>query len=594
MNKITKKICLVLILAIAGIASASAQRIYASELESVATASGYDLTFTLNAAATNVDVIINSTTSTDSFVIPFGAKPIGVNTVSVSSASAPNITTGAYTWEVKATGAAITAAANGDKWVKFTDETQNLLLNFYTAHGLAVDKSFESPYLGRLYVSSNYKTGTGGNGRTTSQGMYILDAALTDVTGQGDVPWTGGVSWFSGSFMSPERVQVGTDGLVYIGDAANGGVYIMNPGQYDGTYTQIFGGTATSGMYQDGSTTIGGLNYGLCISGAADSLQMVTCDRYYGTGASSNPWSLIGGQYNILSYDLGTSIPWTSDPSGVVLDAGAALNGGLSGAILNSSLLGNASGGINIVSDDRGGFFIAQNRNHNTYDATGANTSDAQNLPCLIHVSYTPAEFGNPASYEMDFNSGDPQWGIMGFMNGSNQTGMAVIDGGSTLIFGHTSTEYQIYNVDYSSGVPVLTLTDSINTPQTVGSAYSMDVDAAGNLYVLTTATTLAGYAPVTTDNTFTTPAPSSQVLNFIATGIVTPKAPQLQVYPNPVQDMAHISGVAGIESVKLIDLSGRVVMNQKQTSADIDMSGVAAGTYILFVNNTPVKITKK
>ena len=599
MSKFTKTIFLVLILALAGITSANAQRIYASELKADQTATGYDLSFTLNAPATSGEIILSPTDGSNTIVtISLAAMPIGRNTVSVDQSKVtPSVK---YTWEVKVNGAAITTAANGDDWVKFTDETANPLLNFYTAHGLAIDNNLNSPYLGRMYISSNYKTGSAGNGReSTEQGIYILDAALSDVTGQGNTAWTGGVPWFSGSFMSPERVQVGSDGMVYIGDAAIGGVWMMNPGQYDGTYTQVFGGTPASGIYQNGDATVGSLVYGLCVSGAADDLQMVTCDRYYGTGSSSNPYNLIGGMYNILSYDLGKNIPWMSDPSGVILDAGAALNGGLSGAILNNSLLGNAAGGIDIISDEQGGFFIAQNRNHNTYDASGDNTSDAQNLPCLIHISYVPPMFGNPASYEMDFNSGDPQWGIMGFMNGSNQTGMVMKDGGSKLIFAHTSTCYQIYNVDYSAGAPVLTLTDSINAPQTVGSAYSMALDVAGNLFVLTTATTLGGYAPVTSeaDNTFTTPAPSTQVLDFSGSGIITPKVAQLQVYPNPVQDVVHVNGI-GIESVKVIDLTGRIVLNvpvdKSQTSIDVNLSGVPAGNYIVLVNNTPVKIEKK
>ena len=606
MKKITTKIFFVLVLAIAGMASANAQRIYGSELKAVQTETGYNLSFTLNAPATSGEIILTETGGGNSVVsVPFGELQTGRNMVSVASSSVPD--GGTFTWAVKVSGAAITAAANGNQWVKFTDETQNLLLNFYTAHGMAVDKSFESPYLGRLYISSNYKTGTAGNGRgSTEQGMYILDAALSDVTGQGNTAWTGNVGWFSGSFMSPERVQVGNDGTVYIGDAAIGGVWMMNPSEYDGSYTQLFGGEPASGIYQNGDATVGSLVYGLYVSGAADSLKMVTCDRYYGTGTSSNPLNLIGGNYNVLEYDLGTTNPWATDPSGIVLDAGSALTGGLSGAIINNSLLGNASGGIGIVSDDHGGYFIAQNRNHNdlaTVTSPSGGPSDAQNLPCLVHVS--PSFFGN--GYYMDFNSGtdfNPTtgvgtvWSPSGFINGSNQTGMAVINGGSTLIMGHTSTCYNIFNVDYSSGVPALTLTDSITAPQTVGSAYSMAMDAAGNLYVLTTATTLAGYAPVTADNTFTTPAPSTEALNFINTGIVTPKASQLQVYPNPVRDIVHITNGVAIESVKLIDLTGRTVMNapvnQGQTSADINVSNVPAGTYILFVNNIPTKIEKK
>jgi len=581
MNKITKKICLVLILAIAGIASASAQRIYASELKSASTASGYNLTFTLNAAATNVDVILNSTTSSDSFVIPCGAKPIGVNTVSVTSASAPNITSGAYTWEVKATGAAIT----GDGPVKFTDETTNPLLNFYSAHGVAVDNSFDSPYFGRVYVTGGGASGATGSGRTTGVGIYVLDAALTDVTGQGDTPWSGNgnVSWVAGNYNSPCRDYVGSDGTVYIGDWADGNsnVWIMDPANPGANFNPVFGGTKTSsGLYQTGDgTNTGGSIIGLCVTGSGDNTKLFTIDEDYGNGAAgTNPFGLTKGD-NVLSYNIGgASLPWMTDPSKVIMDNAAAA-AQYTGNLGTLQYNGNSS----ISPDGRGGFFVSQNRNPG---------GDGQVVPSLIHLNAVTG-FGGLISYIIDFNSGDPQWGDTGLLGGSQNAAMAVSNDGSKLAVSYSPSQYKIFDVTYDdSGTPTLTYTDSVTT-QNVGLAFSMAFDAANNLYVITTASTLGGYALPTADNTFTTPAQSSQVLNFISTGIATSKAPQLQVSPNPVQDVAHISGVA-VESVKLIDLAGRVIMNQKQTSADVNLSGIAAGTYVLFVNNTPVKIVKK
>ena len=235
------------------------------------------------------------------------------------------------------------------------------------------------------------------------------------------------------------------------------------------------------------------------------------------------------------------------------------------------------------ASDSRGGFFISQNRNIG---------QDNQAVPSLVHVS--PNTSG---SYGVDFNSGDPAGNGNGVIGGSLYAGMGVLYNGSMLAANYNN-EYKVYNVTYSAtGAP--TLTKVYDIVPGVGDAYSMTFDRAGNLYVITTTSTLGGYSFPTADNTFTTPAPSSQALDFANTGITAPKhLPSIQVYPNPILDVVHIDYSAGIESVRLIDLAGRIVLNvpvgQKQPSMDINLSGVPAGNYILMVNNMPVKMEKK
>jgi len=77
--------------------------------------------------------------------------------------------------------------------------------------------------------------------------------------------------------------------------------------------------------------------------------------------------------------------------------------------------------------------------------------------------------------------------------------------------------------------------------------------------------------------------------------GILKPqKLSGVQVSPNPVQDIVRINCDFAITSIKLIDLTGRVIMNIPANQTSFDISGVAAGNYILLVNNSPVKIVKK
>ena len=585
MNKFTKKIFLLLILVLAGIGSANAQRIYASELKADKTASGYDLSFTLNAPATSGEIILTPTDGSDPVTISFNALSIGRNTVSVDESKvSPTVK---YTWEVKVTGAAITGADP----VKFTDETANPLLNFFTAGSFAIDNSFESAYFGRMYVSSNYKTGTAPNGRgDTSPGIYVLDAALTDVTGQGNDAYAGNVAWVANQFTSPNRDCVGGDGTVYIGDYkdALSNVWIMDPANPQNDFQQAFGGDhQASGLYltSDGVYT-GGSNVALCSTGVGADAKLFSLDEDYGT--TDNPFELTLGD-NVLTYDIGKgSIPWMVAPSGVLFDnAAQAITmgaGGFQGKILYNP------GSASIAPDNRGGFWICQNRN-----AGG----DNQAVPSVVHVSLSSGGFGGP-TYIGDYNSGDPAGNGAGVFGASQGGALSVTTDGNMLALQTLNGDYKVYNVSYDAeGAPTLTQVYDINatsTPASVGTINDLAFDAPGNLYVLTTSTIIAGFTFPTADNTFTTPAPSTQELDFSGTGIVTPKVAQLQVYPNPVQDVVHINGV-GVESVKVIDLMGRVVLNapvNKGSSIDVDLSSVPAGNYIILVNNTPVKIEKK
>ena len=580
MNKITKKIYLVLILAIAGIASASAQRIYGSELKDVKTDAGYDLSFTLNAPATSGDIILKSTTSSDSVVIPFGALSKGSNTVSVAQSQ---VSAGVkYTWEVKATGAAIT----GTDPVKFTDDT-NPLMQFNFAPGIAVDKSFDSPYFGRIYVTSS-TTGAALGGRNNTQGVYVLDAALTDVTNQGDNAWTGNVTWAASS-SNPFRLAVAPDGKVFVASWANAwsGVWIMDPANPSGDFAPVFSNldvARTSGKHfaTDGTTLVGGAVRCLYVTGTGASEVLYTGDDQYYVDGETTYWT------NVLQYNIGSAtLPWDAAPSDVSWDSGAGAQA-MGSAAIGLGGIPYASYG-DMAPDGQGGFFYSQSRNPNNP------SNDATVVPVLWHQpNWAVGSQGSPGYY--DFNSGDNA-----LIGGSVRAALATTYDGSMIAVAADSTAdasyYNIYNVTYDENdAPTLKLAYKIPAAWNGGSyTVSMSFDRAGNLYAIPTwANVVEGFALPTDDNTFTSPAPSTQVLDFSSTGIITPKVSQFQVNPNPVQDVAHISGVAAIESVKLVDLSGRVIMNQKQTSAEIDLSGVAAGTYILFVNNTPVKILKK
>ena len=525
-------------------------RIYASELNAAQTTAGYDLSFTLNTDAANVVIKLISSTN-DTITIPAGALLKGRNTVSVSNSQVP--AGGTYTWEVTASAGVISNP------VQFTNNSDSQV-RFYYPMGVAVDNDFNSPYFGRIYVTSSNPGTT--VARPTGRGVYILDAAITDITGQGNVAYTGSVTWTTTgvqALASPMRCNVAPNGQVYITDYSDGnsGVYVMNPADPSAAFRQVFGGTrAANGLISSGGVAIGGSVTDCYVLGDSSATQLYTADGDYQTGLTAIN--------NVLQYNIGSSTaPWVSAPSAVVFNNGAA--GTLETA-------GNSA----IAPDGRGGWFISQSRN------SGA---DTPNAPVLIHIS----ALGN-----IDFNSGST--GLIGSSYGG---GMAVSYDGSLLAI-VANGDYKVYNVTYNAtNVPTLTLAYDI-TPAPGQINYSLAFDRADNLYAVSpNAQLLVGYGLPTANNTFTTPAPLSQTLDFVATGINEPQqSAQIQVYPNPIQNVVHVTCGAGIESVKLIDLTGRTVMNipidQQQISMDINMSGITAGSYILLVNNTPVKVMKK
>ena len=468
----TKRIYLVLILVLAGIVSVKAQRIYASELNAAPTATGYDFSFTLNTAAINGAIILKSSGNTDT--IPFGALQKGRDTVSVDRNQVSQA--GQYMWEVKASANPI------QTMVKFTDDT-NPQVQFYSALGVAVDNDFDSPFFGRVYVASGLSGRT--TSRTTSQGIYILDAAMIDITGQGANAYSGGVYWATNS-ASPLRCNVAPDGQVYMCDwtSSSSGVYVMNPANPSAAFRQVYGGArvSTTGLFQYASTrAVMGGPVGSCyVLGKSDSTRLYTFDTgYLNPGSLSVNGPTLTRPNNVLQYNIGTSsVVWVSAPSNAVFDNGIA------GYI-------EFNGNSVIAPDARGGWFISQSPNSG---------NDTPECPVLIHVS---------ASGKVDFNSG-----LTGLIGSSVDAGMAVTSDGNRLVIS-ANNDYKIYDVAYDAqNVPSLTLAYDINPGS---QAFSLAFDRAGNLYAISTLSTslLGGYGLPITDNSFITPAPLTQVLTY-------------------------------------------------------------------------------
>ena len=83
----------------------------------------------------------------------------------------------------------------------------------------------------------------------------------------------------------------------------------------------------------------------------------------------------------------------------------------------------------------------------------------------------------------------------------------------------------------------------------------------------------------------FKTSTDNEDLLNAVS-------ATQLYVFPNPVQSELQISGVEEDAEVILYDLSGDQLLRQQGTR--VDVSALAAGTYIIRVGDVALRFIKR
>lgn len=507
--------------------------IYASALKVDNSDGNHKLKFTLNENASIVDInIIKDNTIVK--VIPAGALGKGNHTI---NANFDDLQAGNYTWSVTTTAESI------DRPLKLTDNA-NVLMQFNYPYGVAVDNNLDSPFFGRVYISEA-AAGTL-PGRSTQDGIYILDAALTDVTGQGSTPYSGGVAWVTNSNSSPFRLSVGEDGNVFICDwsDAHPGVWIMNPANPSAPFVPVFDGLtkASSGLSSYNGVNVHGSISHIYSTGKGADRRLYTFDEDY-TNATATSTG------NLLQYNIGTlQTPYQSAPI----------------VVYNDAANGNLQQNFNscIAPDGRGGWWISQYR-----------SADAATIPSLIHVNTVGV---------VDFNSGlTPD-----LIGNSNRGGMAVNHDGTRLAMG-CDNELKIFEVSFNaSGIPALKRLHSIKPALGL---YTTDVafDRAGNVYAVSYSDKRLGvWALPKVENQFTTPAQADQIL-IITTGLSEPQSNQqfIKVYPNPANDLITIhSAGKELQQVQIFDLKGQMLLNQipLQTEVSIQIHHLQPGVYIL------------
>ena len=152
-----------------------------------------------------------------------------------------------------------------------------------------------------------------------------------------------------------------------------------------------------------------------------------------------------------------------------------------------------------------------------------------------------------------------------------------------------------------TTGVAMFDITDGFNSAVKISDVLISETAAAG-IAPFSTSYAMA-FGVVRNEHIYLSVLAGNQGFSTFATypfddgttGIETPNQQlNVRVFPNPVENILNIDADFEITSLRLVDLTGRLIMNIPANQRTVDMSGVQTGHYILFVNDIPVRIIKR
>lgn len=518
----------------------SPARIFAYNLTSTATAEGYDISYELNENAESVELIFTeSETDTELESLPLSALAKGKNTVSVAKADIP---TGTSNWSLRV------VAGNVTKLTKLSDNSN--AYSYFAPKGVSVDKSPESPYFGRVYVT-NTAAGTA-NGRPTAIGLYVLGADGSDITSQGNNAYNGGLSWTGANAESPRKLAVASDGRLFVCDAsaANAGIYYVNPATF--AMSSVFtGATNSAGKLTINGTYVAGQMTAIGIRGTGANTQLYAVDKT----ASGIAWKKLVNVYNI-----GEATTWTKAPT----SSSAA-----------SSYLGNDNNSIAPVGT---GYWAGQ------YRGPGGNSTAN---PCMFYYS--------DEYKEAVFNTAEPNVIATSSQNGAlavneKENTIALSNNGGVSVFTYKMKK---------DGTPIVTEKFKSTLASTGVTYDDFEFDYAGNLYAVShSGKSVSVWAMPTDNNSCIIPAQKSMTLINSPVGLEETEKESVNIYPNPTADIVTIDLPTTINTVEVYNISGALVhkvKNVNSLSTTIDFTSFAQGVYLVKVNNgQAIRVIKK
>ena len=451
-----KKLLLSLIALFAMVSMATAQRAWAYDLG--LTSSGDSYTFAFKAVTAGDATLVFYKEGVVAGTLNLGSVSAGANTVTKTSEELLEAIqqSGDFTWGVKMTGSAIGLNSKG-----FTLEVTDVdrgIYNFYLPQGVAVDNNPESSTFGKIYIAEATDGATdGGSDRADNQkrGIFVYDQTLAELNPTSNVG------------IIPSNVT--------LADATRQAMHriAVNP----------VNGHVAFAYNIAGSTAVWSVDPNDLAGAATD---------------------LIAG----LGITKANSICFDENGVLYVMDNGNTSTGGTLVKVENGTLtkiVQNAIWGVednSIVSDGRGGIWIAQNRSGidayavlSHVNAAGAIDFKVTNASATALKDLFPTANGN-ASYrgQCAYNTRED---LLAF-------------GGN-----YRSSVYKV-TYDAETGIPSLAL--SYRTPYLSKNIDGLAFDYAGDLYLLSaSAERFYKYSAPTNNNTCTVPAKKSQVITLVS-----------------------------------------------------------------------------
>lgn len=266
---------------------------------------------------------------------------------------------GNLTWEIAVESAVVS-----------TPTAHGTTKRFFRPSSVIIDKNYESPYYGRIYVTEAAPSGkTNSNvyeSYKTGAGVYAFDPALNSVLNESGNPgFTGGMTRHASEQYDPRRIRISEDGRVFVSRISPGvsSVFEINPEDLDADFTPIFDFKSVSTTNWDlldaSGNFIAAPNCGLDVIGSGENLKLLALSTNSTTYASS--------AFRCDEYNLGTATSWNKAPSKNI----AAL----------TSKYSISRTATSVVYDNEGGIWFCQYRGTPT---------DAQ--PAIVHVNAAGVE----------------------------------------------------------------------------------------------------------------------------------------------------------------------------------------------------------
>ena len=451
-----KKITLFFVAILAMVNVANAQRAWAYDLELTPSVDSY--TFAFKAVTAGDATLVFYKEGVEAGTLDLGSVSAGANTFTKTSEEllAAIQQSGDFNWGVKMTGGAIGLNAKG-----FTLEVTDVdrgIYNFYLPQGVAVDNNPESSTFGKIYIAeatNGASDGSSNRADNQKRGIFIYDQTLAELNPTSNVG------------IIPSNVT--------LADASRHAMHRIAVNPVNGHVAFAYN--------------------------IAGSTAVWSVDPNNLAGEATN---LIAG----LGITKANSICFDENGVLYVMDNGNTSTGGTLVKVENGTLtkiVQNAIWGVednSIVSDGRGGIWIAQNR------------SGIDAYAVLSHVTAAGA-----IDFKVTNASATALQNLFPTANGNaSYRGQCAYNTREDLLAFGGNYRSSVYKVTYDAetGIPSLAL--SYRTPYLSKNIDGLAFDYAGDLYLLSaSAERFYKYSAPTNNNTCTVPAKKAQVITLVS-----------------------------------------------------------------------------